>query len=117
MFVFYLRGPSLADLDLPLPWQRALEYGLGLARGRVYLKNFAFQILQCYLATVALMLAHDFSRGIFDVRAMLGILNWGLVVHIWLFVYSVPLIFFATITNAKVLKFLYDRRDYLPEEK
>jgi serine/threonine protein kinase/formylglycine-generating enzyme required for sulfatase activity len=29
----YVRGQSLAELPLPLPWSRALELGVGLARG------------------------------------------------------------------------------------
>ncbi len=29
----YIRGQTLAELVLPLPWQRALELGLGLVRG------------------------------------------------------------------------------------
>jgi serine/threonine protein kinase/formylglycine-generating enzyme required for sulfatase activity len=29
----YVRGRSLNQLDLPLPWQRALELGIGLVRG------------------------------------------------------------------------------------
>lgn len=29
----YVAGQSLADMPLPLPWQRVLEIGLGLARG------------------------------------------------------------------------------------
>ncbi|MCB9569770.1 MAG: SUMF1/EgtB/PvdO family nonheme iron enzyme [Myxococcales bacterium] len=29
----YVRGENLADLELPIPWTRALEVGIGLARG------------------------------------------------------------------------------------
>lgn len=89
----------------------------GMVRGRVYGKSAILMFVQCYLAIEIIIwfgLAWDRQLPQ-SAKDAAGHLAWGLVLHIWMFPYSLPLFLLCLFANGAMLKFLHQKRDYLPE--
>ena len=87
-----------------LPW---------LAKGRVCWKSFWLMLLQAKVAVDLSIAFHAYWTG--GPVNVGEIFLLGFFLPFLLFKIFVPLFLFAVFANAYVMKFLYQRRDYLPE--
>lgn len=92
-----------------LPW---------MCRGRVFAKSAVITFAEVYLAIEWMLWFNQVWAQRFSTNAddVLGLLYFGLLLHIVYFPVSLPLFLFVFPVRAHVLRFLYNRRDYLPED-
>jgi hypothetical protein len=89
----------------------------GLAHGRVFRKSAGLQLVNAYLATTVIawyIRLYDHGWALTREQA-LGNFLIGIWVHIWLGPITLPLYLFCLFLNGYVLRYLYSKRDYLPE--
>jgi hypothetical protein len=89
----------------------------GMAKGRVFVKSAWLQLLNAYLATTLLIwYVHIWDYGFTSTaRDALGNFLMGAGVHLWLWPITLPVYLVCLFLNAYVLRYLYSKRDYLPE--
>jgi len=89
----------------------------GMAKGRVFAKSAWLQFLNAYLATTLLIwYVHIWDRGLTSTaRDALGNFIMGAGVHVFLWPITLPIYLVCLFLNAYVLRYLYSKRDYLPE--
>jgi hypothetical protein len=89
---------------------------LGCVTRRPVWGSLGVYVLMAYVATLAMLNFNIYwAEKYLDLQAQGGLMVWALLVHVYMFLFTIPLGILYVGINGLVVNYLYRRRDYLPE--